>query len=72
MEEIVWQLPINSNRSFYNEIHHKTKYHAFKNDKSLCGKYAHDSDFFETNPQPDEKLTKETACNKCLKKMKIL
>ncbi|AZU61020.1 hypothetical protein [Neobacillus mesonae] len=70
MGEIVWQLPVNQNRGFEKEVHHKAKYHAFKNSISLCRKYGQDTDYFETGIDELElMLNKDLACKKCLKEL---
>lgn len=36
----LWQLPINTDKTFQkNQIHHRAKYHYFEDCESLCGKY---------------------------------
>ncbi|MCG3227901.1 hypothetical protein HXV89_00245 [Bacillus subtilis] len=49
MNKIVWQLPvIQSNLTDHDWIHPKAKYHAYIDNKSVCGKYGQHTDYFET------------------------
>lgn len=71
MENVVWQLPVKqSNLTDHDWIHPKVKYHAFIGLNSVCGKYGQSISFFETDL--DQPLTKDIACHKCLKKLKLL
>ncbi|MEK5061009.1 hypothetical protein BK126_26200 [Paenibacillus sp. FSL H7-0326] len=70
MSKIVWQLPVKqSNFTDHDWIHPKAKYHAFKNNASICGKYLQDTDYFETSIDETELMSEKIqyACNKCLK-----
>jgi hypothetical protein len=70
MNEVKWQLPVKqSHVTQHDWIHPKMKYHAFINDKSICGKYGQDTSYFETDLH--EPLRKDIACNQCLKKLKL-
>lgn len=72
MSEVVWQLPVNQDRAFGKEIHKKAKYHAFKNDVSLCKKYGQDTNYFETGIEEAELMkNKDWACKQCLKKIQV-
>ena len=67
---VIWQLPVKqSNLTSVDWVHPKAKYHAFVNDRSLCGKYGQSTGFFETTIEPSN-LTEELACKKCFKKLK--
>jgi hypothetical protein len=71
MDNVVWQLPVKqSDLTDTDWIHPKAKFHAFIGGGSVCGKYGQSSSFFETDL--DQPLTKEVACRKCLKKLKLL
>lgn len=65
-EEIIWQLPVKqSNKTDRDWIHPRANYHAFRENKSLCGKYSQQADFFETNmPEGNQ----ERRCKVCLKR----
>lgn len=69
--DIIWQLPVKqSNVTNHDWIHPKSKYHAFANDRTLCGKYSQATAFFETTIESSElMLNKEIACKKFLKKL---
>lgn len=64
----VWQIPVQSDKltnknSFLNP---KLKFHCFVDCYSLCGKYAQDTDFYETGIESGEILRRpEIACKKC-------
>jgi hypothetical protein len=71
MDNVVWQLKVHqSNKRDYDWIHPKAKYHAFINNNSVCGKYGQTTDFFETDIEESEIMSKkELACKNCLKKL---
>lgn len=70
MEDVIWQLNVKqSNLTNHDWIHPNAKYHAFINDRSVCGKYGQDTSFFETNLKGP--VTKEVACHKCMKILKL-
>lgn len=52
-------------------VHQKAKYHYFEGDRSFCGEYFMDTDYFETNVESGEVESRpEIACKKCFKKWK--
>lgn len=63
----VWQLPVKqSNLSNIDWVHPKAKYHCFCGGISLCGKHAQDTDYFETDCESGEILSRpEIACKVC-------
>ncbi|MDF2814480.1 MAG: hypothetical protein K0Q81_680 [Paenibacillus sp.] len=64
---IVWQLPVKqSNKTDRDWIHPRTNFHAFQSNKSICGKYFQDTDFFETNMP--EGTDQKRMCKVCFKK----
>ncbi|MCM3227524.1 hypothetical protein [Terribacillus saccharophilus] len=67
VKNLVWQLKVHqSNKTDHDWIHPKSKFHAFINNNSLCGKYGQDTDFFETTINEDEvKADRNIACKKC-------
>ncbi|WP_265463606.1 hypothetical protein [Bacillus velezensis] len=70
---IVWQLPIvESNKTDYEWVHPKAKYHAFIDNKSVCGKYGQNTDYFETGIEESELVAnKGLACKVCLMKLRL-
>ncbi|MFA1782353.1 hypothetical protein ACDX77_18950 [Bacillus velezensis] len=68
---LVWQLPvIQSDKTDHNWIPPKAKYHAFIDNKSVCGKYGQNTDYFEIGIEESELMTnKDRACKVCLKKL---
>lgn len=66
-DKLVWQLKvIQSNKTEHDWVHPKSKYHAFLNYNSLCGKWSQNTDYFETQIDEDEiKNKKDLACKKC-------
>lgn len=70
MNKIVWQLPvIQSDLTDHDWIHPKAKYHAFIDNKSVCGKYDQITDCFETGEESELLANKNLACKVCLKKL---
>ncbi|MEC0709719.1 hypothetical protein P8881_19535 [Bacillus haynesii] len=74
MNKIVWQLPvIQSDLTDHDCIHPKAKYHAYIDNKSVCGKYGQITDCFETGIEESELMAnKDWACKVCLKKLGFL
>lgn len=69
--KIKWALYVNQDNELDKEIAYNAKYHCFNNNKSLCGKYSQDNDYFETDIESDEILKRpEIACKKCFNKWK--
>lgn len=68
---LVWQLPvIQSNLTDHDWVHPKAKYHAFIDNKSICGKYDQITDCFETGIEESKLMAnKGWACKVCLKKL---
>lgn len=73
MSEVVWQLPVRqSNKTDHDWIHPKAKYHAFVNNKSMCGKYVQDTSFFDNIVEEDNlKNVKQYICQQCIKRRGI-
>lgn len=64
-----WFLPVNEDGALDKEVHKNMKLHYFVNDKSLCGKYRLDTDYYETNIDDNEITNNHSiACKKCYKK----
>ncbi|MGD6829081.1 hypothetical protein [Bacillus pumilus] len=63
----VWQLPVKqSDLTDHDWVHKWSKYHAFINKDSICGKHGHDTDFFETGVAESEIIENPSiACKKC-------
>jgi len=69
--KVKWALPINQDKELGKEIAHNAKYHCYDDNKSLCGKYNQDNDFFETDINSGEILNKpDIACKICFNKWK--
>lgn len=67
----VWQLPVSgSERTGNSYINQKTKYHCFKDNVSLCGRYYQDTKDYDdgiTTTSVFLSNMPEYACKKCLK-----
>ncbi|MBU8576440.1 hypothetical protein ACQKEX_14600 [Bacillus pumilus] len=63
----VWQLPVKqSDLTDHDWVHKWSKYHAFINKDSICGKHGQDTDFFETGVDESEIIENPSiACKKC-------
>ncbi|MEC1437279.1 hypothetical protein P9D57_00645 [Bacillus sonorensis] len=68
---LVWKLPvIQSDLTDHHWVHPKAKYHAFIDNKSVCGKYGQSTDYFETGIEESKLMAnKDWACKLCLKKL---
>ncbi len=68
-----WQLPVSSKRDQAQYIRMNAKFHFFKDETSLCGKYwqvTEDFDNLLSNDQEEE--MHEHLCKACLKKKQRL
>jgi len=70
MDEVVWQLPVKqSNKTDHDWVHPRANFHAFNDNKSLCGKYFQKTDFFETDmPKGTDQ---KHMCKVCLARLKM-
>lgn len=67
----IWQLPVRheTGSSANSYIPSTMKFHCFVDYYSLCGKYAQDTDFYETDIESGEILSRpDIACKVCRKK----
>lgn len=67
----VWQLPVRheTGSSANSHIPANAKFHCFVGYESLCGKYAQDTDFYETDIESGEILARpDIACKVCRKR----
>jgi len=74
MSYVVWQLPVKqSNKTGYDWIHPKVKYHCFVNNTSLCNKYWQETLYFETGID-DEKISSspQLVCSICYRRWEAL
>ncbi|MHA4964945.1 hypothetical protein [Bacillus subtilis] len=69
--KIFWQLPvIQSNKTDHEWVHPKAKYHAYIDNKSVCGRYVQSNHYFGVSIEESELLAnKNLACKVCLKKL---
>ncbi|MFE5473862.1 hypothetical protein [Bacillus safensis] len=69
MKPRVWRIPIKqSNLTDHDWINRNTKYHAFIDNKSICGKYDQNRGFSESSTLDEEEMKKNPhlACKSCL------
>lgn len=67
----VWRIPVKRNIGTDHWIHRGAKYHAFINNKSICGKYKQNIGFVESSiAESDVRNNPDLACKKCLELLK--
>nr|DAM74970.1 MAG TPA: hypothetical protein [Caudoviricetes sp.] len=63
-EVLIWQLPVSDKTG---TVAVNAKAHCFEGEKSLCGRYFQNTDYYETDVDIEVILKNpQTACKKCL------
>ena len=70
-EKYSWQYPVTHSRKRGEIIHHRAKFHLFKNYKSACEKYIQWGEH-EYDTEYVLSLGENNICKKCLEKYKEL